>query len=807
MAGEALSDGWEWLQSLPSEFGEPDTLPSSGWRPASVPGTAAQAMREAGVWSGQPPLALDDTDIWYRTSFHGTGRDRLTFAGLATIAEVWINGAPVLRSENMFLAHEVEVETGSDNALHICFRSLTRWLAARRGRARWRPRMISPPTLRFARTTLLGRMPGWCPVIHPVGPWRPISMEPADHRFKILNLRCTVSGNHGIVELAMECPGSARVHVGEYVAELQGMGDGRLQATLRIPHVDLWWPHTHGVPHLYRLDIETGCETRSFNIGFRTIEIERGPDTKGFGLIVNGVPIFCRGACWTNADIVTLPCNPASYAPLLNLARDAGMNMIRLGGTMLYEADAFYQTCNELGLMVWQDFMLSNFDYPIKNEDFRASLCEEAKQFICRTQYHPCLAVLCGGSEVMQQVAMFGLPRPVWEDGPHQTILPEICSALRPDVPYVPNSPSGGDWPFLPNESVTHYYGVGAYQLPLTDARRSDVRFTSECLGFANVPCAKTVAEALPVSSTTDPRWKQATPHDVGVSWDFEDVRDHYAQEIFGIDPIRLRYEDFERYLDVARAVSCVVMETVFAEWRRGGSRCAGGLVWQLQDLVPGAGWGVIDALRRPKAAWHALSRAFRPRQLVFTDEGLNGLHLHIINETDQLLHGNLTLVCLRNGRIVVREVNQQIEVAPRTSTLLPSTSLIKEFFDITYAYRFGPPFHNVTAAWLTDSAGSLIADAYHFPQRSLSAREELGLQCTVEATADGWRLNLTTPALAQFVHIEDEHFRATEDWFHLPPGLERRIRLVPFDNWDGPPDGEVRALNLSGAVRFRGRI
>ncbi len=102
-------------------------------------------------------------------------------------------------------------------------------------------------------------------------------------------------------------------------------------------------------------------------------------------------------------------------------------------------------------------------------------------------------------------------------------------------------------------------------------------------------------APALGVTTITDPRWKRAVPRDPGAGWDFEDVRDHYLTTLFGVDPAQLRWADFARYLDLSRAVSCILMEHVFAEWRRVGSRCAGGLVWQLQDLVPGAGWGVID--------------------------------------------------------------------------------------------------------------------------------------------------------------------------------------------------------------------
>lgn len=804
---------WGFARTDPGAAGVPADLPDNlTWHPALVPGTVAGAMRAAGLWDGNP-LPLDDHDFWFRTEFPGTGRDTLRLDGLATIAEVWVNGERLLISESMFLAHRLELATLARNTLHICFRSLSRWLAAKRGRARWRPRMIQPTSLRFARTTLLGRMPGWCPVIHPVGPWRPVTIEPllpGRPRLAALDLRTEVTDGDGVVTIALtldqDTDAATRLHVGETEMHLDRTGPRTRAGTLRLPDIHLWWPHTHGAPQLYPARLRIGDDDVPLApLGFRTITTDPGADGKGFALRVNGQDVFCRGACWTTPDLLALPGGRADYLPLLTAARDAGMNMIRVPGTMTYESNAFFELCDALGLMVWQDVMLANFDYPMKDEGFRDALTAEVTQLLARTQPRASLAVLCGGSEVMQQAAMLGHPRTAWEDGPHTTLIPEIAARLRPDVVYVVNSPCGGDWPFVANAGVTHYYGVGCYQLPLTDARRAGVRFTSECLGFANVPCARTVAEALPVSSTTDPRWKAGTPHDMGVAWDFEDIRDHYLRELFGVDPAALRYEDFERYLDASRAVSCAVMEAAFAEWRRVGSACAGGLVYQLSDLRPGAGWGVIDSLGRPKPAYHALCRAFRPRQLLITDEGLNGLHLHVLNETDRPLRAHLNVACLRDGRTPVREARREVEVPPHGAELIAATALLPEFFDMAYAYRFGPPFHSVTAAWLADAeTGELIADAYHFTRKQLPPREALGLSAELVRDDDGWTLRLGSLALAQYVHVEDEHYRAEEDWFHLPPGIERRVRLIPFTDGAPAPEGEVRALNLAGAVTYR---
>lgn len=778
--------------------------------PAPVPGTVAGALERDGQFERTAPRPLNTSDAWYFLDHLGEppGPAMLHFDGLATVAEIYWNGDLVLTSGSMFIGHELAVTLTGKDRLAVCFRALAPHLEKRGTRARWRPQMITPPGLRLVRTTVLGYMPGWCPEIHAAGPYRPIRLtrpdrgEPQDVRVAAtldedgtgqLKVSFKASGLKGTVHLI--CAGSE--------AELSSEG-GHVEGRLSIPDVAVWWPRTHGAPALHDVEILAGGERRTIGrTGFRRIAVDRGPDRRDFALLVNGVRVFCRGAAWTSADIVDLPGERDRYAPLLELAADANMNMVRLGGTMLYETPEFFALCDELGIMVWQDFMFANFDYPIGDADFAALVRSEAEQFLHGISSSPSLAVLCGGSEMAQQAAMLGLPPASWSGPLTDDLLPAIATAIRPDVPYVPNSPSGGAMPFSPNEGVTHYYGVGAYCRPLEDARRAGVRFAAESLAFANVPEQTLLDSALPVPAVHDPRWKARVPRDRGASWDFEDIREHYLALLYGVDPIRLRREDPVRYLDLSRAVTGEVMEATFAEWRRAGSSCNGALVWTFQDLLPGAGWGVVDARGMPKPAWYALKRAFRPAQIMLTDEGTNGIDVHVVNDSGMDREFIIEIACLRDGMQPVVRGTQTIMVPARRGIALPATDLFGAFFDTAYAFRFGPPAHNVTVARLEDDGGQgLVAEAFHFPLGRAEALTEAALTAVLSEAEGRWLLTLSTDRLAQSVHIDVPGFRPSDNWFHLAPGDAKTVRLVALGGVEKPTGG-VSALNSRATARF----
>ncbi|HEY8571193.1 hypothetical protein [Phenylobacterium sp.] len=783
-----LTDGWS-LAVTPSGAcaGPAEAAKLTDWIPAPVPGTAALALERAGRWRRAAPEPLHDKDVWYRVSLPDAGRRRLCFEGLATIADGWLDETPLFASRSMFRPQHVEADIRGLATLWLCFRALDPHLQAKGPRARWRPMMMDSQGLRLVRTTTLGHMPGWCPPVDIVGPYRPVRIEdPAEPGVDRVRLRAEWDGSPGLhVEATLRgIEGPITVACAGGSVELTPE-DGRISGELDAWGAEAWQPAGYGAQPLYPVVLRAaGREFSLGRVGFRHLAVDRGRDGREFALLVNGEEVFCRGACWIAPDLLDPGADPE---PTLRLAREAGMNMVRVSGVGLYESRRFFEVCDELGLLVWHDFMFANFDYPVADATFAAAVRDEAKAFLAMTQGCPSLAMLCGGSEVLQQATMMGLPAdlqwPLFDE-----VLPQAAAETRPDVPYVPNTPWGGPLPFAADEAVTHYYGVGAYERPLEDARRADVKFASECLAFANVPQPETLARHLPVPAVHDPRWKAAVPRDRGASWDFEDTRDHYLGRLFELDPARLRREDPQLYLDLSRIVSGEVMAAVFAEWRRTRSPCAGGLVWTLRDLVPGAGWGVIDSTGEPKPAWYALKRIFQPIQALITDEGVNGLAVYLINETATPVAAEVRLSVLGADGPPVIDVCKPVVLEPRSTQELSAFALVGRFYDLSYAYRFGPRAHEAVRVQLVRGEG-VLSEVFHFagPRSGLAGG-------VVDVRLEGEEVVLTSSTLQRYVHISDAAFRPQDDGLPLAPGEPRRVRLVRRQGApaDARPQGEV---------------
>ncbi len=448
---------------------------------------------------------------------------------------------------------------------------------------------------------------------------------------------------------------------------------------LEFPDAELWWPHTHGTPRLH--DVVVGG-TVVGRVGFRTVE---NRSTEGsLDLWVNGVRVFCRGAVWTPGDLAAL-----------DSAEELGLNLVRVPGIAAYESDAFHDRCDELGLLVWQDLMFATFDYPLADDEFVATVEAEVRDQSERLLGHPSTVVVCGSAEHEQQAAMFGVSPSTGYAGELAALLRPAVEASGLDALWVDSSPSGGDPVVRVDTGIAQYFGVGAYLRDLPDARHSRVRFASECLAFSNL---------------TDPVVAGGVPRDSGATWDFADVRAHYLWQRYGPDATRAD----------AQRVTGEVMADVFGEWRRPASGCGGGIVLWLRDVVPGAGWGLLDHVGRPKPAALALAPTLRPTAVWIVDEGLNGLDVHVANDGPDPLTGTLTVGLLREDGSLGESAEVELGVEAHGHHVAGVEALLGRFADVSYAYRFGPPQHAGVVARLVSGSGIEREAVWTVPLTSL---------------------------------------------------------------------------------------
>tara|TARA_R110002096_G_scaffold8803_2_gene35865 strand:+ start:23808 stop:26276 length:2469 start_codon:yes stop_codon:yes gene_type:complete len=805
-----LDTGWTRYQTQAGEIQRPSELS------AAICGATVRVPENV-IATPNP----DDDDWWYKLPLPPElkNRDgiRLCFEGLATICEVWLDDDKLLTTRNMFRRHQLALPTitSDDVNLVLCFRSVSSDLAIKRKRPSWKTNLVNHQQLRWLRTSLLGRMPGWTPPQPIVGPFRPIHAEfAADSFIEKLSISGTVEDARCVATIDATVNGCKAIAAGKALLRIAGtdyeittaVKDNSLivRGSVDIDDVDPWFPHTHGTAATYDCALIIEYEQESFelwhgSVGFRSVALQH--DSNRFTLSVNNTAVFCRGACWTTNDVSRYQDDEESLRRTLTLMQQAGANMIRIGGTMLYESELFHSLCDELGIMVWQDFMFANMDYPIADDEFRQDAVDEIAEQARRLLQHPSTVVFCGNSEVEQQAAMFGKERDEQRSALFYEIIPEQLQIAGSSLPYVPSSPCFGDLPFHNRTGVSHYFGVGAYKRPVDDVQNAGVLFTSECLGFSNFPDDPALVRHFggTAPATHSPAWKSGVPRDAGAGWDFEDIRDHYLQALFGIDGPELRYFDKARYAALSRIVSGEVMQRAYAFWRSTVSDCSGAIVWFLKDLVPGAGWGIIDADNDPKPAYYFLKRAWQGLSMRLTDRGLDGIELGVVNEGEQRLTAQLDVSLIRCPATVIAAGSTDAALEQSEEFSVSIDKLLGRFFDPAYSYRFGPPKHDVVAAVLRDADGQLLATQCHFPGGyQLEQQANANVECEILEGDTGCTVRLTSDTFLQFAQLKARDWTFDDNFLNLVPGVTHSI-VARRNNEEGRQlKIMLSALNLS---------
>lgn len=728
------------LQHAPANRGDLTKLArcADAVLPAAVPGTAASAWRDAQAAGAPLPqqtpveAVAGDHDWWWIAvvEIEAACTVRLHSNGIATRSAVHVDGQETSASESAFAAHEAEIDLEpGEHVVALCCRSLSSMVPPSRPRARWRSSLVPDRRLRWLRTPLIGRIP-WAGTAPVIGPWAGLEMTPIDeHEVRIRHVRTRMlEDGQGVVSIGLSSGECAVVHVScAGAARTLRIGPGETTAELRVADPELWWPSTHGDPVLHALVLEVDDrQTEVRRVGFRTICAER--DHGAFRLMVNGQAVYARGAVWAPVDPLGLDGSGEGVDQTVRLLVESGVNLLRVPGTDAYASPALMEACDRHGAMLWQDTPLASVDPP-EDETWLQDLAAETEQWARRLGEHPCLAVWSGGSENYQQAVLSGRAPQVWTSTALETTIPRAVGTGAPELVYVANSPMGGTPPTRSDTGLSHYFGVGAYRRPLSDAVTSGVRFAAECLAFGCPPDPATIDEAFPDlgahgSGDSWSRWRRDGARDPGASWSFEEITQHYARELLGPAPPRGVPREDEvppgpvsdrpvcspEQLSAERWTVEHVMTQVLGQWRRADSSCDGAIVLASRDLAPGPGWGLIDAHGRPKAGLRGFAAACARTALVLLDHGLDGLHVHVFHDGAERLRGqvDITTTTAQGGPGPSAQVG--VDLAGPGEQVIPVEPELGGFLDITGAWGFGAAAYDGVDVELVPEADSETA-------------------------------------------------------------------------------------------------
>lgn len=794
------------------EFQHPET---SLWHPAVVPGCIHTDLLRAGLIP-DPFFGTNERDLqwierrdWrYRGHFSvppellAHQKLELVFEGLDTLAEISLNGIGLGRTENMFTRHVFEIRRciqPADNLLEITFRNTLDYLAAH---AAWQP-------VKERNDPVGGRSRirkeqcqyswDWGPRFVTCGIWREVFLEgwteakiehlhvAQDHRADgeiTVRVKPRLSGATGTEELRAEL-------FLDNMLVAAGAASGELALTVSDPQ--RWWPSGQGHQPLYELRVELisakghVLDRSRRRLGLRKIELVRDKDREGesFYFRVNGRPIFAKGANWIPDHAFVTECNRTRYLERLQAATDAHMNMIRVWGGGIYEGDTFYDVCDELGLLVWQDFMFACALYPGADE-YCAILRPEAEQQVERLHDRACLALWCGNNEIPMIPELFDELRGHPLHGANYArvfhdLLPEVVARCDGTTPYWPSSPWTAPELFGDaNASFAgdvHYWKVWHARAPVKSYETLRLRFCSE-FGMQSYPSATTAATFCPPAERNvfSPVMESHQKNGGGNA-----TMLHYISQRFRYAS---GYENLA-YLSQLSQAHCMKVGVEHFRWMM--PYTMGALYWQLNDCWPVASWSSIEFNGHWKALHHEARRFFAPSLLhLRTDgdvmigryneitQGIDRYQLCVVHDAPDA-RSALLVWSLRDfsGEVLSPEEQRPITLEPRQPKSHGEVCLPESL----RGNRRGQVY--LRAELRTDSGEVLSRQNAFFTLPRFLALEDPKLRVSSHVRSDTeWEIELTAASFAPAVELSfgKASPRLSDNWFDLHAGETRRI-------------------------------
>lgn len=624
--------------------------------PASVPGCVHTDLLAAGLIP-DPFLGRNETEVawvgrreWtYEVGLSGSGtvghdQTDLVFDGLDTAAEIRLDGRLLGSVRNMHRSYRFDI-TGMSGRLSVRFASAYAEAEAVRERLGDRPGAYPEP-FQFLRKMACSFGWDWGPTLVTAGVWRPVRLERwSTARIARVRPVVTVDGTTGRVELLVDVERAAveaglrlEARVGgdgvRAVAEVEGTSG---VVRLDVPDVELWWPRGYGEQPLYEIELTLYDDGRGEpldvwrrRIGFRTVELDRRADEHGTGFtfVVNDERLFARGVNWIPDDVFPSRITRERYRERLRQAADAGVDLVRVWGGGIYESEDFYDACDELGLLVWQDFPFACAAYP-EEQPLRGEVEAEARENVVRLMPHPSLVLWNGNNENLWGFRDWEweerLAGESWGEGYYLGVLPRVVAELDPTRPYTAGSPWSGSWERHPNDPAhgTHHSWEVWNREDYAEYRANVPRFVAE-FGWQAPPAYATLRRTLGEDelSADSPGMLHHQKAEDGNGKLQRGLARHFA----------VPEGDFDRWHYLMQVNQARAVATGIEYWRSLWPVCAGTVVWQLNDCWPVTSWAAIDGDGRAKPLWHELRRVYADRLLTLQMRG-GELALAVVNQ------------------------------------------------------------------------------------------------------------------------------------------------------------------------------
>jgi beta-mannosidase len=698
--------------------------------------------------------------------------------GLDTAAEIAVNGRPAGHADNMFRTWEYDVRPllkVGKNVISVTFQPPAQYLAEV---AKRKPQKVND----WGYLRKAPFQQGWdfAPVLETMGIWKGIGLVGwSEGRLTDLRIDQDHSrpGHVGLTVSVQEKGAAdllAHVQVffgGHPVAQTKFAAlNGSARLDLKNPH--LWWPNGMGDQSFYDVRVSLlnhqgqVVDNDARRIGLRTITWIPKTDHSPLTLAVNGRRFFAKGSNWVPRDAMIGRATPAEERRMVEEAVSAHIDLLRLWGGGTYESDAFFNACDEKGLLVWCEFKFADAAYPSFDPEWLGNVRAEASDFVRRVRSHPSVAVWSGNNEVIGFIADKRDPGHMSREDYNQLFheaLPDVVHGLTSGANYTPGSPEAGD-----DHDWSVWHGSSGFE-----SYRDVHGFLSE-FGFQAFPAPESIQQFTsaadrksvlsPVMEFHQRNWRDGNQLILNV------LRRYYRKP-----------KDFESTLWLSQIQQADGILTGVEHWRRDWPNSTGSLVWQYDDCWPSVSWAMVDYYGRPKALFYRLRHAYAPVMLSGVGDGTTGsTNLWVANDRRRALRGTLEWRLLDTRGITLKSGRTQVSIAAGTSSTLVLSQNDKPQLD-----RFGVGNVLFWARLRVPGEPDSTAVLNYARPKDLNLQDP-HLKGLVERARDGFRVTLsaTAPALWSWIDLPGIDARLADNFVHVRPGEPVSISVAPHHRY-----------------------